>query len=38
MDHRYETCDVLTLDQRQFRPLRGPVGRPFRIVPADAQD
>ena len=33
--HRYETRDVLTLDQRHFRTLRGPAGRPFRILPAD---
>jgi predicted nucleic acid-binding protein len=35
---RYETRDVLTLDQRHFRTLRGPAGRPFRILPADRQD
>jgi predicted nucleic acid-binding protein len=33
--HRYATHDVLTLDQRHFRTLRGPAGRPFRILPAD---
>jgi uncharacterized protein len=33
--HRYETRDVLTLDQRHFRTLRGPAARPFRILPAD---
>jgi predicted nucleic acid-binding protein len=33
--HRYETTDVLTLDQRHFRTLRGPGGRPFRVLPAD---
>jgi predicted nucleic acid-binding protein len=35
--HRYDTLDVLTLDQRHFRTLRGPAGRPFRILPADRQ-
>ncbi len=35
--HRYETHDVLTLDQRHFRALRGPAGRPFRILPADRE-
>ena len=34
---RYETFDVLTLDQRHFRTLRGPAGRPFRVLPADRQ-
>ena len=33
---RYGTSDVLTLDERHFRTLRGPAGRPFRILPADA--
>ena len=28
--------DVLTLDQRHFRALRGFRGRPFRLLPADA--
>lgn len=32
---RYGTLDVLTLDERDFRTLRGPGGRPFRILPAD---
>ena len=34
--NRYGTLDVLTLDERHFRALRGPGGRPFRILPADA--
>jgi hypothetical protein len=34
--NRYGTLDVLTLDERDFRTLRGPGGRPFRILPADA--
>jgi len=33
---RYGARDVLTLDERHFRALRGPRGRPFRILPADA--
>jgi uncharacterized protein len=33
---RHDTLDVLTLDERHFRTLRGPGGRPFRILPADA--
>ncbi len=32
---RYETRDVLTLDLRHFRTLRGPARRPFRLLPAD---
>jgi uncharacterized protein len=34
--NRYGTLDVLTLDERHFRTLMGPGGRPFRILPADA--
>ena len=33
---RYRTHDVLTLDERHYRPLRHPDGGPFRILPADA--
>ena len=33
---RYRVRDVLTLDERHFRALRGPGGRPFRVLPADA--
>ena len=36
LSRRYETLDVLTLDERHFRTLRGTTGRPFRILPADA--
>jgi predicted nucleic acid-binding protein len=32
---RYGVRDVLTLDERHFRVLRGPGGRPFRLLPAD---
>jgi hypothetical protein len=34
--NRHDTLDVPTLDERRFRALRGPVGCPFRILPADA--
>ncbi len=34
--NRYGTLDVLTLDERHFRVLRGPRDRPFRLLPADA--
>ena len=33
---RYACSDVLTLDQRHFRVVQGPDGRPFRLLPADA--
>lgn len=32
---RYGTAGVLTLDDRHFRVLPGPEGRPLRILPAD---
>lgn len=34
--NRYGVRDILTLDERHFRTLRGPGGRSFRILPADA--
>ncbi len=34
--NRYDTLDVLTLDEPHFRVLRGPHDRPFRLLPADA--
>jgi len=34
--NRHDTLDVLTLDERHFRALRGPGGRPFRLLPANA--
>jgi uncharacterized protein len=34
---RYDVTDVLTLDERHFRALRGPNDRPFRLLPADAR-
>jgi predicted nucleic acid-binding protein len=33
---RYRTNEILTLDERHFRAVMGPGGRPFRILPADA--
>ena len=33
---RYGCRDVLTLDQRHFRTIRGPRGEPFRLLPLDA--
>ena len=32
---RYGVRDLLSLDERHFRTLRGPGGRPFRLLPAD---
>jgi uncharacterized protein len=34
--HRYGVRDLLTLDERHFRAMRGPGGRPFRLHPADS--
>jgi predicted nucleic acid-binding protein len=33
---RHGIADLVTLDERPFRAVRGPGGRPFRILPADA--
>lgn len=33
---RYGTNRVLTLDERHFRALRTPAGRPFVLLPTDA--
>lgn len=33
---RHNTLDILTLDERHFRALAGPGGRPFRLLPADS--
>lgn len=33
---RYGIRDLLTLDERHFRVLRGPGGRPFRLLPVDS--
>ena len=32
---RYGCQDILTLDQRHFRAVRGPHGQPFRLLPFD---
>ena len=34
---RYGIRDLLSLDERHFRVMRGPGGRPFRLLPADAE-
>lgn len=34
--NRHSTLDILTLDERHFRVLRGSGDRPFRLLPADA--
>lgn len=34
--NRYGVRDLLSLDERHFRTIRGPGGRPFRLLPADA--
>jgi len=36
LSERFETLDVLTLDERHFRVLRGFADRPFCILPADS--
>lgn len=33
---RHGTLDILTLDERHFRVLRGPREGPFRLLPADS--
>lgn len=33
---RYQCLDVLTLDQRHFRAIVAPSGRPFRLLPFDS--
>lgn len=32
---RHATSDVLSFDRRHFRAMRGPGGRPFRLLPDD---
>lgn len=32
---RYGCSELFTLDQRHFRAVRGPGGRPFRLLPLD---
>ena len=33
---RHGVTDLLTLDERHFRAVRGPGGQPFRLLPADS--
>jgi predicted nucleic acid-binding protein len=35
LSERHHMVDLLTLDERHFRAVRGPGGKPFRILPAD---
>jgi hypothetical protein len=35
LSERHDLIDLLTLDERHFRAVRGPGGRPFRVLPAD---
>lgn len=35
LSRRLGTLDVLTLDERHFRAMRGARGRPFRLLPSD---
>lgn len=35
LSRRYQRRDLLTLDERHFRVLRGAGGKPFRLLPAD---
>jgi predicted nucleic acid-binding protein len=34
--NRHRTLDLLCADERHFRTLRGPGGKPFRLLPMDA--
>lgn len=34
--HRHRALELLCTDERHFRALRGPGGRPFRLLPFDA--
>ncbi len=34
--NRHRTLDLLCTDERHFRALRGPGGKPFRLLPFDA--
>jgi predicted nucleic acid-binding protein len=36
LSERHGCRDVLTLDERHFRAMRGPGRRPFRLLPTDA--
>jgi predicted nucleic acid-binding protein len=35
LSERHDVLDLLTLDERHFRAVRGSGGKPFRILPAD---
>ena len=35
LSERHDVVDLLTLDERHFRAVRGPGGKPFRVLPAD---
>lgn len=35
LSRRHKVLDLLTLDERHFRTLRGSADRPFRLLPAD---
>jgi uncharacterized protein len=35
LSERHNVLDLLTLDERHFRAVRGSGGRPFRVLPAD---
>ena len=35
LSEKHNVLDLLTLDERHFRALRGAGGKPFRILPAD---
>jgi predicted nucleic acid-binding protein len=35
LSERHDLVDLLTLDERHFRAVRGPGGKPFRLLPAD---
>jgi len=35
LSERHNVLDVLTLDERHFRAVRGAGGKPFRVLPAD---
>ena len=36
LSQRFGACDLLSLDERHFRTLKGADGRSFRLLPADS--
>jgi predicted nucleic acid-binding protein len=38
LSERHDLLDLLTLDERHFRAVRGPGGKAFRFLPADQRD